>query len=55
MADVTVSIGTIRYYAGWADKIQGKEIPVNPSINISKQIPDPRTAVGRGKAGIHSP
>ena len=24
--DVTASIGTIRYYAGWADKIQGKTI-----------------------------
>jgi aldehyde dehydrogenase (NAD+) len=26
--DVTASVGCIRYYAGWADKIQGKEIPV---------------------------
>ena len=25
-ADVTMSIGTIRYYAGWADKIQGNTI-----------------------------
>jgi len=26
-SDVSAAIGTIRYYAGWADKIQGKEIP----------------------------
>ena len=25
-ADVTMSIGTFRYYAGWADKIQGNTI-----------------------------
>ncbi|KAF7974359.1 hypothetical protein HWV62_21148 [Athelia sp. TMB] len=27
-ADVSGAIGTLRYYAGWADKIQGKQIPV---------------------------
>lgn len=27
--DVPGSINTIRYYAGWADKIHGKYIPVN--------------------------
>jgi aldehyde dehydrogenase (NAD+) len=29
MADVASTIGTIRYYAGWADKIQGKVIETN--------------------------
>jgi aldehyde dehydrogenase (NAD+) len=28
-ADVSASISTIRYYAGWADKIQGKTIETN--------------------------
>ncbi|KIM71780.1 hypothetical protein PILCRDRAFT_749361 [Piloderma croceum F 1598] len=27
MTDVNPAIGTIRYFAGWADKIQGKQIP----------------------------
>ena len=27
--DVPASIGTLRYYAGWADKIQGKVIPMD--------------------------
>lgn len=29
IADLELTIGTIRYYAGWCDKIQGKTIPVN--------------------------
>lgn len=28
-ADLTLSIETIKYYAGWADKIQGKVIETN--------------------------
>ncbi len=28
-ADVALSIACYRYYAGWADKVQGKTIPVN--------------------------
>jgi aldehyde dehydrogenase (NAD+) len=28
--DVAMSIDTLRYYAGWADKIEGKTIDVNP-------------------------
>jgi len=27
-ADVPLSIACYRYYAGWADKVQGKTIPV---------------------------
>jgi acyl-CoA reductase-like NAD-dependent aldehyde dehydrogenase len=27
-ADLPLSIETIRYYAGWADKLQGKHIPM---------------------------
>ena len=27
--DVAAAIGTIRYYAGWAEKSQGKQIPIN--------------------------
>lgn len=29
-SDVGMSIDTIRYYAGWADKVEGKTIDVNP-------------------------
>ncbi len=28
-ADLPVSIDVFRYYAGWADKLHGKTIPVN--------------------------
>lgn len=31
MADIPASIAHFRYYAGWADKIQGKTIPVPPT------------------------
>ena len=30
--DVAAVIGCIRYYAGWADKIVGKTIDVNPNM-----------------------
>ncbi len=39
MADVASTIGTIRYYAGWADKIQGKVIEV-PLISSGFSSPD---------------
>lgn len=29
MADLELSIKCLRYYAGWADKVQGKTIPVD--------------------------
>jgi len=29
LVDLELAIGTIRYYAGWCDKVQGKTIPVN--------------------------
>lgn len=28
-ADVPMSIKSLRYYAGWADKVQGKTIPMD--------------------------
>ena len=31
-ADIPMSIDHYRYFAGWADKIHGKTIPVNPSM-----------------------
>lgn len=31
--DVAVSITTIRYFAGWADKIQGKTIEVGTTVD----------------------
>ena len=31
-ADLALSIKCLRYYAGWADKIQGKTIPVDGSF-----------------------
>ena len=37
-ADVNLAIGTIRYYAGWADKIQGKEIPVSTRHDMMNDI-----------------
>lgn len=38
--DVTNSAGCIRYYAGWADKIEGKVIDTNPeTFSYVKQEP----------------
>lgn len=28
-ADVPMSVKSLRYYAGWADKVQGKTIPMD--------------------------
>lgn len=36
--DYNVSVSTLRYYAGWADKIYGKTIEVNyHEISMSKR------------------
>lgn len=31
--DVQASIGHLRYFAGWADKIHGKTMEINPSVH----------------------
>jgi aldehyde dehydrogenase (NAD+) len=39
-ADLPLTIGCYRYYAGWADKIQGKTIPINgPYFCYTKHEP----------------
>ncbi len=39
-ADLTLTIACYRYYAGWADKIEGKTIPVNgPYFSYTKHEP----------------
>jgi aldehyde dehydrogenase (NAD+) len=30
--DVAVVVGTLRYYAGWADKVEGKTIDTAPDM-----------------------
>lgn len=38
--DVGAVVGTIRYYGGWADKIEGKTIDVSPDmLNYTRQEP----------------
>lgn len=38
--DVGMSAGCLRYYGGWADKIEGKVIDTNPeTFNYTKQEP----------------
>ena len=32
--DLVATIKTLRYYAGWADKIQGKTIPVGECLGM---------------------
>jgi len=40
VADLTLTIACYRYYAGWADKIEGKTIPVNgPYFSYTKHEP----------------
>ena len=39
-ADVGLCVGCLRYYGGWADKIEGKTIDTNPeSFNYTRQEP----------------
>jgi aldehyde dehydrogenase (NAD+) len=39
-ADIALSIATYRHYAGWADKIHGKTVPINgPFFCYTKQEP----------------
>uniref|UniRef100_A0A3Q1IBI9 Aldehyde dehydrogenase domain-containing protein n=1 Tax=Anabas testudineus TaxID=64144 RepID=A0A3Q1IBI9_ANATE len=37
--DLDGSIKTLRYYAGWADKIQGKSLPVGDFVCLTKHEP----------------
>ena len=38
--DVSAVVGTLRYYAGWADKIEGKTIDINhESFHYTRQEP----------------
>ena len=38
--DVGASVGCLRYYAGWADKIEGKVIDTSPdTFNYTKKEP----------------
>ena len=38
--DVASVIGCLRYYGGWADKIEGKTIDINPSMfHYTRQEP----------------
>ena len=45
-ADVEAAIGTIRYYAGWADKIQGNTIETTKD-KISYTVHEPLGVVGQ--------
>jgi aldehyde dehydrogenase (NAD+) len=44
--DLTMSIGTIRYYAGWADKIHGQVIETHEG-NLSYTRHEPIGVVGQ--------
>lgn len=33
MVDINAGVGTLRYYAGWSDKIHGKTIEVGAITN----------------------
>jgi phenylacetaldehyde dehydrogenase len=46
MLDLPVAIDTLRYFAGWADKLEGRQIPTGgfmgrPALNYTR-----REAVG---------
>ena len=45
-SDVEAAIGTIRYYAGWADKIQGNTIETTRD-KISYTVHEPLGVVGQ--------
>ena len=35
-ADIPLSVSHLRYFAGWADKINGKTIPVNGEVLLER-------------------
>lgn len=44
MMDVPMSIDTLRYFAGWADKLEGRVIPTDgfmgcPTLNYTRRVP----------------
>ena len=45
-ADVPMAWGTIRYYGGWADKITGKTIDLNPDHLIYTRPEPVRCSTG---------
>ena len=48
--DVSMASGCLRYYGGWADKIDGKVIDTNPeTFNYTKQEPVSRHSKSRCK------
>jgi acyl-CoA reductase-like NAD-dependent aldehyde dehydrogenase len=36
LGDIPLVVSQLRYFAGWADKIQGKTIPADTSVDGSK-------------------
>jgi len=46
-ADVALTIATIRYYAGWADKLQGKHIPMASGDHMCYTRHEPVGVVGQ--------
>lgn len=48
MADVPNSYNCIRYYGGWADKIEGKVVDTNPeTLAYTKQEPVSPSSIKR--------
>ena len=46
-ADLPLTIACYRYYAGWADKVQGKTIPDQPAITSATRSHEPVGVVGQ--------
>jgi len=47
--DVSMSAGCLRYYGGWADKIEGKVVDTTPdTFNYIKKEPVSATFESRG-------
>ena len=45
-ADIALAIKCLKYFAGWADKIQGKSIPVENTASMAFTIHEPIGIVG---------
>lgn len=52
-ADIPLSIDHFRYFAGWADKIHGKTIPVDGPY-MAYTMHEPIGVVGQVRAGTYS-
>ncbi len=44
--DIGDSVGCLRYYAGWADKVQGTTVEVSPS-KLVYTVPEPIGVCGQ--------